>query len=84
MLLGGGDHLLEPDSDSSEFDEAHEVGEQLVVSGRDAPELFELVEEALDDVALLVQVGVVGTLTVRLRFGGMTTSLPVCAILSQR
>ena len=49
--------LFEPDGDGGEFDKADEVGEQLVVSGRDAAELFELVEEALDDVALLVEVG---------------------------
>ena len=50
--------LFEPDCDSGELDEAHEVGEQLVVSGRDAAEL---VEEALDDVALLIEVGVIAT-----------------------
>ena len=54
--------LFEPDCDGGEFDEAHEVGEQLVVAGCDAAELFELVEEALDDVALLVEFGVIGTL----------------------
>ena len=41
-------------SDGGDFDEAHEVGEELVVSGGDAAEVFELVEEALDPVALLV------------------------------
>ncbi len=50
---------MEPDCDSGEFDEAHEVFEELVVTGRDAAELFELIEEALDDVALLVEFGVV-------------------------
>jgi hypothetical protein len=48
---------FEPDGDSGEFNEAHEVGEELVVAGGDAPELFELVEEAFDEVALLVEVG---------------------------
>src|SRR6202034_1858219 len=42
--------------------EAHEVGEQLVVAGGGAAELLELVEEALNDVALLVELGVIGTL----------------------
>jgi hypothetical protein len=46
-------------ANSGEFDEADEVCEQLVVSGCDAAELFELVEEALNDVALLVELGVV-------------------------
>jgi len=53
--------LFEPDGDSGEFDEAHKVGEELVVSCRDTAELFELVEETLDDVALFVKLGVIGT-----------------------
>ena len=53
--------LFEPDGDSCEFDEPHEVGEELIVSCRDAAELFELVEEALDDVALFVKLGVIAT-----------------------
>jgi hypothetical protein len=60
--------LFEPDGDSGEFDEAHEIDEQLVVSGGDAAELFELVEEALDDVAFFVEVNVVGTLDLAVSF----------------
>ena len=60
--------LFEPDSDSGEFDEAHEVDEQFVVSGGDTTELFELIEEALDDVALLVEIGVVGPLHLAISF----------------
>jgi hypothetical protein len=45
--------LFEPDGDRGEFDEAHKVGEQLVIACGDAAELFELVEEALDDVGSL-------------------------------
>jgi hypothetical protein len=45
--------LFEPDGDSGEFDEAHEVGEQLVVACGDAEDLLELVEEALNDVRSL-------------------------------
>ena len=52
--------LFEPDCDRGEFDEAHEVGEQLVVACGDAAELLELVEEALNDVALLVEIDIVG------------------------
>jgi hypothetical protein len=60
--------LFEPDSDSGKSDETHEVDEQLVVSGGDTAELFELVEEALDDVALLVEIDVVGTLDLAVSF----------------
>lgn len=61
--------LFEPDGDGGEFNEAHEVDEQLVVSGGDTAELFELVEEALDDVAFLVEVQIVGTLDFAVSFG---------------
>ena len=61
--------LFEPDSDSGEFNEAHEVDEQLIISGCDASELFELVEEALDEIALLVEVDVVGALNLAIALG---------------
>jgi hypothetical protein len=54
--------LFEPDYDGGKFDEAPEVDKQLVISRRDPAELFELVEEALDEVAFLIEFGVVGTL----------------------
>jgi hypothetical protein len=54
--------LFEPESDSGEFDEAHEVGEQLVVSSGDTTELLELVEETLDDVAFFVEIDVIRAL----------------------
>jgi len=54
--------LSKPDLDSGEFDEAHKVGEQLVVSCRDAPELLEFVEEALDEIALFIKINVIGAL----------------------
>jgi hypothetical protein len=47
---------------------SHEVDEQLVVSRSDASELFELVEEALDDVALFIEVGVVEPLNLAVSF----------------
>jgi len=37
------------------LDESHKGGAELVVAGGDAPELFELIEEALDIVALAVE-----------------------------
>jgi len=40
--------------DGGEFDKAHEVGEELVVSCCHALELFESVEEALDEIALFI------------------------------
>jgi hypothetical protein len=52
----------------AEFDEAHEVGEQFVVWGCDASELFELVEEALNDVALFVEFDVVVSLDLAVSF----------------
>jgi hypothetical protein len=41
-------YLSEPDSDCGEFDEAHEVDEEFIISRGDPAELFELVEEAFD------------------------------------
>lgn len=41
------------------FDEAHEVGQQVVIACSDTAELLEFAEEALDDVALLVEVNVI-------------------------
>lgn len=46
--------------DGAESDEAHEVGKQLVVSGCDASEVLELAEEALNQIAFLVEIFVVG------------------------
>jgi len=43
--------------------------QELVVSGCDAAELFELVEEALDAISFLVQIGVVGALDLAVAFG---------------
>ncbi len=37
------------------MDESHEIGTELVIAGGNAAELFELVEEALDMVALAVK-----------------------------
>ena len=42
-------------SHGSQLEESQEVGTELVVSSGDAPELFELVEEALDLIALAVE-----------------------------
>jgi hypothetical protein len=39
-VLGRSD-LSEPDGDGDEHDESHEVGEQFVIGGCDAPELLE-------------------------------------------
>jgi hypothetical protein len=41
------------DRDGGELDEAFVVGQELVVSGGNAAELFQLVEEAFDEVASL-------------------------------
>jgi hypothetical protein len=60
---------LEPYSDGCEFDEAHEVGEQLVVSGCHPSELLEFGKEALDAIALLVKFAVVGPLCLSISLG---------------
>ena len=60
--LGRSDKSSEPDGDGGDFDEAHEIIEKFVVPRRDAAELFELVEEPFDDVALFVERLVVGVL----------------------
>jgi hypothetical protein len=47
--------LRTPKARRDEFDGGEEVGRILVVAGGDAPELFDLVEEPFDEVALPVQ-----------------------------
>ncbi len=54
--------LCEPSVDGLGINEACEVAEQIAVSGGHSSELFELVEKALDDVALFVEIGVIGSL----------------------
>ena len=51
---GRGLQLIEPNSHGGELDESEEVGAELVVSRGDAPELLQLVEEALDVIALAI------------------------------
>ena len=60
---------MEPYSDGCEFDEAHEVGEQLVVSGCHPSELLEFGEEALDAIALFVEFAVVVPLRLSITLG---------------
>lgn len=52
--------LLCPDDDGDELDHREEGSGSLLVSCCDAAEVFELVEEALDEVTLFVEIGVVG------------------------
>src|SRR5260221_1907876 len=49
-----------PQDDSGDGDCCSEVGGQLVVSGSDAPPVFEPAEHALDEIALFVGGGVEG------------------------
>ncbi len=60
VTLGSSDELPEHDSNSGEQYEASVVCEELVVSGCDAPELLQFIEETLDEIALLVERLVVG------------------------
>ena len=46
--------------DCAECYETHEVGQELVVSGCDTAEVFELVEQPLDGIAFLVEFPVTG------------------------
>ena len=49
-----------PDSGGGEFDEGEVVGVVLFVAGGDGPEVLELVEEALDEVAVAIEEGAEG------------------------
>lgn len=55
--------------DCSESDEAHEVGEEFVISGGDAAELLEFIEEAFDAVSFLVDGAIISVLMSALRHG---------------
>lgn len=44
----------------SEFDEAHEVCQQLVIARGDTAEVFEFVEEPFDEIAFLVEIAIIG------------------------
>ena len=50
--------MVEPDAGASESDGGEEVSCELVIAGGDAPEVLEFVEEALDEVALAVELGI--------------------------
>jgi hypothetical protein len=52
LTLARGDNSSERDGDGGDFDDPHEVDEELVVAGGDASEPLELVEESFDDIAL--------------------------------
>ena len=58
-VFGLGHRLIKshPDSDGSEFDGSEIVFRTLVVSGCDGSEVFELVEEALDEIAVAIEEG---------------------------
>jgi hypothetical protein len=55
--------------DSGELDEAHEVDKQLVISCCGTPELLELIEKALDEIALFIEINVIRTLDFAVAFG---------------
>ena len=54
-VLGRSDELFEQNRDCGKDDEASVVCEQLIVSGCDAAELFEFVEEPLDEISFLIE-----------------------------
>ncbi len=51
--------LSEPDHHAGDADHGHEGLGGLVVAGGDTTEMFDLVDEAFDEMALLVEVGIV-------------------------
>ena len=55
VRLGRGLNYSKRDSHGGELDESHESGTKLVVARGDTTELFELVKEALDMVALPIE-----------------------------
>jgi hypothetical protein len=54
--------MSEPQSNGCDGDGGEEVSSELVVTGGDASEVFEFVEEALDEVAVAVELGIDRTL----------------------
>ena len=54
--LGRGLIRTQPDSNNSDFDRGEVSGGELLVTGCDAPKLFEFVEETFDPVARAVEV----------------------------
>lgn len=54
---------------SAECYEAHEVSQQFVIAGCDAPEVLEFVEESLNGVAILIKLLVVVVLVVSVGHG---------------
>ncbi len=60
LSIGRSDDLPEHYGDGGKEHEASTVGKKLVVSRGDAPEPLQLVEEALDEIALFVERLVIG------------------------
>ena len=58
QALGRGLIMSDPETGGCESDGCEEVSCELVVARGDAPEVFELVEEAFDEVALAVERGI--------------------------
>ena len=72
--------LSKPDGDGGEFDEAHEIGEELLISCCHAPELFQLVEETLDEIALFIEINVIGALDFAVAFGRVSMTERNCTV----
>jgi hypothetical protein len=75
---------LEPEGCGGEVGEAQEVELAPVISRGEAPEVLELVEAALDAIAVLVERGVVRDAALRVGFDGMTASRPMAAMVARR
>ena len=57
IVLGRRLIISQPDANGREFDHGHVVRRQLVVAGGDPTEVFDLIEEPLDEIARLVEIG---------------------------
>lgn len=69
LVLGSGLISAQPESDGSESDGGEEVSGELVESRGDAPEVFEFVEVALDEIALPIEERIDGALNLAVALG---------------
>jgi hypothetical protein len=62
--------MFDSDSNRSEYEGGEEVARELIVACGDTAEMFDLVEEALDEVALSIEVRIDGSSDLDVALGG--------------